>query len=445
MHKVNVITLGCPKNAVDSERMLRLLEINGYALTEDAEEADVIVVNTCGFIEPAKRESIDTIMDAAQMKQEGRCRGLIVTGCLAQRYGAELRSELGEADRIIGLAEERDIVRHCDQLLGKPPRRTHRDGARKLLTPGHWAYLRISDGCDRTCTFCAIPGIKGPNRSDSIEDLVGEAERLVASGVREIALVAQDTMRYGADRYGKPRLVDLVRELLGVDGIDWLRLHYTYPSGWTDGLIDLLGEEERLCGYVDMPIQHIADPVLKAMRRGTTQRGIRSLIGKLKDRVPHLTLRSSVIVGFPAETEADFETLCAFVEEARFHRLGGFLYSSEEGTDAGLMIDAVPASIKQDRLDRLMEIQRDISEDMNQALVGRRFRAIIDAPSDDPGFDFVGRTRMDAPEIDGEVLIRGPGRVGAFAEVEITDAFEYDLVGRVVEAPDLVQIEQMRA
>ena len=444
-NKVNIITLGCPKNAVDSERMLRLLEINGYALTEDAGEADVIVVNTCGFIEPARRESVDTILEAAQQKVDGRCKALIVTGCMAERYMNELKEELTEADRIVGLADERDIVRHCDELLRKAPRQTRRDRGRRLTTPGHWAYLRISDGCDRTCTFCAIPGFKGPNRSEAIEDLVAEAERLTASGVKEIALVAQDTMRYGADLYGSPRLVDLVRALLGVEGLAWLRMHYTYPSGWREELIDLLATEERLCAYVDMPVQHISDPILKAMRRGTTARAIRDLIRKLRDRVPDLTLRSSVIVGFPGETEADFEALCDFVEETRFNRLGGFLYSSEEGTDAGLMIDSVPEEVKRGRLDRLMEIQRDISEEINESLVGRRFPVLIDAESDDPAFDFVGRTRMDAPEIDGEVLVRGPARVGGFVEVEVAEAYEYDLVGRVVETPELVQIEPIRA
>lgn len=444
MDRVNLITLGCPKNAVDSERMLRLLEINGYALTDDVGEADVIVVNTCGFIEPAKRESIETILEAARQKSEGRCKGLIVTGCLAQRYREELQAELREADRVIGLADERDIVRHCDEVLKKVPRPVRRDGGRRLTTPGHWAYLRISDGCDRTCAFCAIPGIKGPNRSEPIEDLVAEAERLVAGGVKEIALVAQDTMRYGADLYGRPRLVDLVQALLRVRGLAWLRLHYTYPSGWRKELIDLLATEERLCGYVDMPVQHISDRVLRAMRRGTTSRGIRNLIRRLRERAPHLTLRSSVIVGFPGETEADFEELCAFVEETRFHRLGGFLYSSEEGTDAGLLADSVPEEVKRSRLDRLMEIQREISQEINEGLVGRRLRVLIDAESDDPAFDFIGRTRMDAPEIDGEVLVRGPGRVGEFVEVEVTEAYDYDLVGRVVEAPELVQIEPIR-
>jgi ribosomal protein S12 methylthiotransferase len=266
----------------------------------------------------------------------------------------------------------------------------------------------------------------------------------VASGVKEIALVAQDTMRYGADVYGRPRLVDLVRTLLRVEGLAWLRLHYTYPSGWREELIDLLAIEERLCGYVDMPIQHIADPILKAMRRGTTGRSIRDLIRKLRDRIPHLTLRSSVIVGFPGETEADFEALCDFVEEIRFDRLGGFLYSSEEGTEAGLMIDSVPEEVKRSRLERLMEIQRDISREINEAQVGRRFEVLIDAESDDPAFDFVGRTRMDAPEIDGAVLVRGPAAVGEFVEVEVTEAYEHELIGREV-VPDLVQIEPIRA
>ena len=440
MEKVNITTLGCPKNDVDSERMLHLLEINGYELTSHAPEADIIIINTCGFIEPAKRESIDTIIEAAGQKRDGRCRGIIVTGCLAERYKKELSDELTEADRILGLADERDIVMHCDDLLEKGDRPTYRDGGRKLTTPGHWAYLRISDGCDRTCTFCAIPGIKGRNRSMTIEDLVSEAERLVDSGVKELALVSQDTMRYGADIYGRPRLVDLIEALLEIKRLAWLRLHYTYPSGWREELIDLLANEERLCGYVDMPIQHISDPVLKAMRRGTTERSIRSLVNRLRDRIPHLVLRTSVIVGFPGETETDFDSLSDFIRETRFERLGVFQYSSEDGTPAGLMIDTVSEEAKHSRLEQLMDIQREVSMDINGGLVGRRFNVLIDSESEDPGFDFTGRTRMDAPEIDGQVMVKGPGEVGDFVEVEVTEAGDYDLEGRVV-GQELLQIQ----
>jgi len=441
MPKVNLITLGCAKNTVDSERMHRLLELNDYEVTDLPDEADVIIVNTCGFIQPAKEESIATALEAADYKESGHCKGLIVTGCMAERYREELQEELTEADLIIGLAAETEIVSHCNQLLGRPSQDTKRDlQDRHLLTPEHWAYLRISDGCDRTCAFCAIPGIKGKNRSESIEFLVADARRMVSRGVKEIALVAQDTMRYGSDIYGKARLTDLVKELVQIDGLEWLRLLYTYPSGWRDDLIDLIATEPKLCAYVDMPIQHASDPLLKSMNRGTTQNGIRKLIEKFRDRIPDLTIRSSVIAGFPGEREADVETLLEFLEDIRLNRLAGFLYSHEEGTTAGLMIDDVTDEEKRDRLDRIMSLQTTISAEISQSHVGERMRVLVDRVSDEPEYDYMGRTRMAAPEIDGEVFISGEARIGDFVEVEITDAFEYDLVGRAVSSSPLIEI-----
>ena len=441
MPTVNLITLGCPKNTVDSERMHRLLERNGYALSDGPEGADIIVVNTCGFIEPAKEESIATTLDAAEYKAKGTCKGVIVTGCLAERYQKELEGELTEADLIVGLAGEQDIVAHCDRLLGTSRAQMVRDAEdRHLLTPGHWAYLRISDGCDRTCAFCAIPSFRGPNRSEDIDRLVAEAHRMVAGGVKEIALIAQDTMRYGADRYGRVRLTDLLAELVQIDDLHWLRLLYAYPTGWRDDFIDLLAREAKLCAYVDLPIQHAADPILKAMNRGTTQAGIRRLIQKLRDRIPNLTLRSSVITGFPGETEAHFQELLDFVDDIQFNRLVGFTYSHEEGTTAGLMIDDVPEDLKRERLDRLMGFQAHISGEINTAHVGQIFKVLVDEVSEDPAFDYMGRTRMDAPEIDGGVFITGPAKIGAFADVEITDALAYDLIGRVVQTSDLLGI-----
>ncbi len=441
MPKVNLITLGCAKNTVDSERMHRLLELNDYQVTDVMDEAEVIIVNTCGFIQPAKEESISAALEAADYKESGHCKGLIVTGCMAERYREELREELTEADLILGLAAEQEIVSHCDRLLGRSRPATKRDGQdRHLLTPQHWAYLRISDGCDRTCAFCAIPSIKGRNRSESIEVLVSDAVRLVSQGVKEIALVAQDTMRYGSDIYGTPRLADLVRELVQIDGLEWLRLLYAYPTGWREELIDLLATEPKLCAYVDMPIQHASDRILKSMNRGTTQVGIRKLIEKFRDRIPDLTIRSSVIAGFPGEDESDVETLLEFLDDVRLNRLAGFLYSHEEGTTAGLMIDDVPDEEKRDRLDRIMALQTTISAEISETHIGDRLKVLVERPSDEPEFDFMGRTRMDAPEIDGEVFISGPARVGEFVEVEVTDAFEYDLVGRTVNASPLIDI-----
>ncbi len=443
MHKVNLVTLGCPKNTVDSERMWRLLEMNGYTMSDLPEEADLIIVNTCGFIQPAKEESIAAALEAADHKRTGRCKALIVTGCLAERYTEELGTELTEADRILGLAGEKDIVSHCDRLLGvKREGPVRDDRTRHLLTPRPWGYLRISDGCDRTCTFCAIPGIKGPSRSESIDRLVAEAARLVAGGVKEIVLVAQDTMRYGADLYGRIRLTDLLRELIGLEGLKWLRLLYTYPSGWRDDLIDLLATEEKLCAYVDMPIQHASDPILRAMNRGSTRASIGKLIQKLRARVPDLTIRSSVIVGFPGEEERHFQELIDFVDESHFSRLAGFLYSHEEGTAAGMRIETVSESEKRDRLDRLLSLQTTISAEISRQFVGQTLSVLVEGVSDDPAFDFVGRARMDAPEIDGQVFISGQVEIGEFAQVQITDALDYDLIGRAAEGAPLLHISQ---
>lgn len=441
MPTVNLITLGCPKNTVDSERMHRLLELNGYTVSDEAEEADVIVVNTCGFIEPAKEESIATVLDATEYKENGNCKGVIVTGCLAERYRTELETELTEADLIIGLAGERDIVNHCDQLLGTSRIQTIRDAeSRHLLTPKHWAYLRISDGCDRTCAFCAIPSFRGNNQSEDIDRLIAEAYRMAANGVKEIALIAQDTMRYGADTYGKPRLVDLLKELAKIDDLHWIRMLYAYPTGWRDDLIDLLATEEKLCAYVDLPIQHASDPILKSMNRSTTQNGIRKLITKLRNRIPNLTIRSSVITGFPGETEDHFNELMDFVDEMQFNRLVGFTYSHEEGTQAGHLTDNVPEDTKRNRLNELMSLQAQISAELNTQHIGKTLKVLVDDISDDPAYDHIGRTRMDAPEIDGAVFINGPATIGDFVDVQITDAMPYDLIGQVINSNALLDI-----
>jgi len=441
MPTVNLITLGCPKNTVDSERMHRLLELNGYTVSDEAEGADVIIVNTCGFIEPAKEESIATVLDAAEYKESGNCKGVIVTGCLAERYRTELENELTEADVIIGIAGERDIVNYCDKLLGTSRIQTIRDAeSRHLLTPKHWGYLRISDGCDRTCAFCAIPSFRGKNQSEDIDHLVAEAYRMAANGVKEIALIAQDTMRYGADRYGKPRLVDLLKELTQIENLEWVRMLYAYPTGWRDELIDLLATEEKLCAYVDLPIQHASDPILKSMNRSTTQDGIRKLIAKLRDRIPNLTIRSSVITGFPGETNEHFQELMDFIDDMQFNRLVGFTYSHEEGTQAGHLTDDVPEDVKRDRLDELMSLQSQISAELNAQHIGKTFKVLIDEVSDDPNYEYIGRTRMDAPEIDGAVFINGPAQIGEFVDVQITDAMAYDLIGDVVNSNALLDI-----
>ena len=441
MPTVNLITLGCPKNTVDSERMHRLLEINGYTVSDEAEGADVIIVNTCGFIEPAKEESIATVLDAVEYKVNGTCKGIIVTGCLAERYRTELETELTEADLIIGLAGERDIVTYCDQLLGTSRIQTIRDAeSRHLLTPKHWAYLRISDGCDRTCAFCAIPSFRGKNQSEDIDKLIAEAYRMTAAGVKEIAIIAQDTMRYGADIYGKPRLVDLLKELAKIDDLHWIRMLYAYPTGWRDELIDLLATEEKLCAYVDLPIQHASDPILKSMNRSTTKDGIHKLITKLRSRIPNLTIRSSVITGIPGETDEHFNELMDFIDEMQFNRLVGFTYSHEEGTQAGHLTDNVPEDTKRDRLNQLMSLQSQISSDLNTQHIGKTFKVLVDDVSDDPDYDYMGRTRMDAPEIDGAVFITGPATIGDFIDIKITDAMPYDLIGETINSNALITI-----
>ena len=451
--KVHVISLGCPKNTVDSERMLGLLGGNNYAITDDPEDADVVIVNTCGFIEPAKEESIDTILEASKLKQGGRCKGVVVTGCLSTRYETEMKEELaGEADVILTLSEERDIVRHVDKLLGKT--RGHYVDAlpRTSLTPKHWAYLRISDGCDHKCAFCAIPTIRGRHVSESIDDLVAETQRLAGTGVRELVLVAQDSVRYGADLYGKAQLVLLLEQLATVDGIDWMRLMYTYPAFWTETMLDFYADNPKMCKYVDMPLQHIADPVLIRMKRATTTKKTLDLLDTLRQRMPGVGLRSSFIVGFPGESDADFEQLLKFVENTRFDNATCFLYSDEEGTPAFELDGKVPEDVVRERYRRLTELQERISGEINHAMVGSQQTVLIDAVDENTNV-LTARLQRDAPEIDGHVAIetepeqgllqidgsagQGPsmaqpgGLVGRFAEVEIIGAYPYELTARL--------------
>ena len=428
--KVHLVSLGCPKNTVDSEKMLGLLEGNAYEITADPEEADVVVVNTCGFIGPAKEESIEAVMEAHRLKEEGQCKGVIVTGCLAQRYEQELKQDLIEADQILTISQEKDIVRHVDGLLGKE-RPAYLDSLpRAGLTPSHWAYLRISDGCDHQCAFCAIPAIRGRHHSESLEDLEAEARRLAAAGARELVLVSQDSVRYGADLYGRPRLVELLRRLAAVDGLEWLRLMYTYPAFWTEEMIDLFASEPKICSYIDMPLQHIADPVLRLMKRATTRRKTLDLLETLRRRIPGVGLRSSFIVGFPGETEADFEELLEFVEETRFDNATAFIYSDEEGTAAYGLEGKVPEEVKQERYARLSQLQERVSAEINDGLVGQRRTVLVDARAANGA---VGRLERDAPEIDGQVLIEeGACDAGQFVEVEITGAYPYELTARTV-------------
>ncbi|MEW6750964.1 MAG: 30S ribosomal protein S12 methylthiotransferase RimO [Candidatus Latescibacterota bacterium] len=433
VHKVHLVSLGCPKNTVDSERMLGLLQGNAYVITADPHQADVVVVNTCGFIETAKEESIEAVMAAHRLKREGRCRGVIVTGCLATRYEQELRAELPEADRLLTIAQESDIVRQVDGVLGNRRQTYVASAPRTSLTPAHWGYLRICDGCDHRCAFCAIPGIRGRHTSEPVEQLVAEAGRLAATGVHELVLVSQDSLRYGADLYGRPRLVPLLEALAQVDGIEWLRLMYTYPAFWTERLIDSYAAYPRMCAYVDLPLQHISDPVLRRMRRATTRRRIEDLLARLRRRLPEAGFRSTFIVGFPGETEAQFEELLGFVEAARFDHVTGFVYSPEEGTAACELDGQVPQAVREERYARLTEVQERVSAEVNAELVGTRHRVLVDEVDGENGVSYA-RMERDAPQIDGQVVVEGTAaRPGEFVEVEITAGYAFERYARRVE------------
>ena len=434
--QVHLVSLGCPKNTVDSERMLGLLDGNDYDITDDPEQADVIIVNTCGFIGPAKEESIEAIMAAHRLRQEGRCQGVIVTGCLSQRYEQELKRDLAEADDILTIGQEADIVRRVDQVLGRSRPQYVGGLPRWTLTPPHWAYLRIADGCDHHCAFCAIPAIRGRQQSQPMEELVAEAAGLVASGARELVLVSQDSMRYGTDLYGRARLVPLLEKLAALDGLVWLRLMYTYPAFWTEDMLAFYAGNATMCRYVDLPLQHISDPVLVRMRRAATRATTLDLIARLREQIPGVGMRSSFIVGFPGETEGQFEELLEFVETGRFDHVACFMYSPEEGTAAYELDGEVPAAVKEERYRRLTELQDRISADINHGMVGSRQTVLVDGMDEDGQLS--GRLERDAPEIDGRVIIQGASpevqevEAGRFAEVEITGASPYELTARVV-------------
>ena len=431
--KVHLVSLGCPKNTVDSERMLGLLDGNSYQITEQPEHADVVIVNTCGFIGPAKEESIDAVMAAHRLKEEGRCKGVIVTGCLATRYEEELRSEMVEADALLTIDQEVEIVDKVDRILNNPRRRKTLNTLRKSLTPDHWSYLRISDGCDHKCAFCSIPAIRGPHKSETVEDLLAEAERLASAGVRELVLISQDSVRYGSDLYGRPALVNLLGQLEKVNGIEWIRLMYTYPAFWTEEMIDFFATSPKMCAYIDMPLQHISDSVLRRMKRATTRQKTIDLLKLLRARISDVGLRSTFIVGFPGETDEDFEQLLEFVEETRFDHLSGFIYSPEEGTSAFGLDAEVAEEVKEYRYSRLTQLQERIATEINDDLIGSRHMVLVD---DRDEMGFYGRMQRDAPEIDGQVLIeKGKIEVGQFVEVEIVGADPFQLQAQVVGVP----------
>jgi ribosomal protein S12 methylthiotransferase len=426
-----MVSLGCPKNQVDAEQMLGVLAGSGYEITADQAEADVIVVNTCGFIESAKEESIEAILEAASMKQRGSCKKVIVAGCLAQRYREELKKELPEADAIIGTAEIGRIGEICAQALAtkgsmlsvSPPAMVY--GLPRIsTTPAHYRYLKIAEGCSNRCSYCAIPIIRGNFTSRPASSIIEEAKQLVGEGAKELILLAQDSTAYrdrGTD------LITLLKRLVKVRGIEWLRLMYAYPGRISKELMDVLAGEDKICKYLDIPIQHFDDKVLAAMNRRSTSEDIRKTIGQLRKRVPGIALRTSLIVGFPGETEAAFKRLLAYVKEAEFEHLGVFTYSPEEGTVARDLAAPVPAAVAADRLDRIMKAQAKISLKKNRALIGTRQRVLVDDMED---MALIGRLQTQAPEIDGVVyLSETDAEPGDFVDVTITDAAAYDLMG----------------
>ncbi|MEG8947792.1 30S ribosomal protein S12 methylthiotransferase RimO [Rosettibacter firmus] len=425
-HKISVITLGCSKNTVDSERLMNQLKINNLNLTEDPEDADAVIINTCGFIEAAKEESINTILEAVELKNKGKIKKVVVIGCLSERYAKELKKEIPEVDSYFGTEAYESILKEFGgnlkyELLGE----------RLLTPPKHYAYLKISEGCDHPCSFCAIPLMRGKHKTIPKENLIQEAKFLSSKGVKELILIGQDTTDYGIDLYGKRNISELVNDLSSIEGIEWIRIMYAYPSHFPESLIDTIADNPKVCKYIDLPLQHISDNVLKSMRRGITKKRTIELIEKLRTKIPDLTLRTTFIVGYPNETEKDFEELCNFVKETKFERFGVFTYSMEENTVSYELGDPIPAEIKEERKAILMEIQKDISLNKNKELLGKELKVIIDDINND---FYIGRTEKDAPEVDGEVYIQKDQqdvKVGNFYSTQIYDCNEYDLFGKL--------------
>ncbi|MCD7964139.1 MAG: 30S ribosomal protein S12 methylthiotransferase RimO [Rikenellaceae bacterium] len=429
-HRINIITLGCSKNIVDSEYLMSQLDKNGFEVFYDSPEgADTVIINTCGFIGDAKEESINTILQFAELRTRGKIQNLFVMGCLSERYRDELITELPEVDEFFGVRNTADIV---EKLGGQY---IENDPGRFLSTPSHYAYLKISEGCNRKCGFCAIPLIRGEHDSKPIETLTEESRLLAANGVKELIVIAQDTTYYGVDLYGRRRLADLLKELCRIDGIEWIRLHYAYPSGFPDDVINVMAEEPKICKYLDIPFQHISDSQLKAMKRGNTKEETYELIRKLKTKIPDIAIRTTLLTGYPGEDEEDFSELLEFVEKMKFERLGVFPYSEEEGTySANNLTDNIPYEIKQYRVDKIMSLQNNISLEKNVNMIGSIQRIIIDR---EEGGYFVGRTQYDSPEVDQEVLVKSAKNLipGMFLDVKITSADDYDLYAEVVQGP----------
>lgn len=424
--KINIVTLGCSKNVYDSEVLMGQLRANGKDVVHE-KQGEIVVINTCGFIDNAKEESVNTILDFVQRKEDGLVEKVFVTGCLSERYKPDLEKEIPDVDQYFGT---RDLP-----LLLKALGADYKHelvGERLTTTPRHYAYLKISEGCDRPCSFCAIPLMRGGHVSTPIENLVKEAQNLAKNGTRELILIAQDLTYYGLDIYKKRALADLLKELVKVEGIEWIRLHYAFPSGFPEDVLDVIKEEPKICNYIDIPLQHISSELLKSMRRGTTFEKTNALLDKFREKVPGMAIRTTLICGYPGETEEQFLEMKEWVRNQRFDRLGCFTYSHEENTHAYNLVDNVPAEVKQRRVDEIMEVQSQISWELNQEKVGKQFKVLIDRKE---GKYFVGRTEFDSPDVDNEVLIPAEDvylSIGEFVQVEIESAEEFDLFGRLV-------------
>ena len=425
-NKINVVTLGCSKNVYDSEVLMGQLRANNKEVVHQ-EEGNIVVINTCGFIANAKEESVNTILEYVQQKEVGQVDKVFVTGCLSERYKPDLQKEIPNVDEYFGTSELPNLLKalgadYKHELIGE----------RLTTTPKNYAYLKIAEGCDRPCSFCAIPIMRGKHRSKPIDELVAESEKLAAKGVKELILIAQDLTYYGLDLYKKRNLAELLTALVKVEGIEWIRLHYAFPTGFPMDVLDVMKRESKICNYLDIPLQHIADPILKSMRRGTTEAKTTKLLHDFRVAVPEMAIRTTLIVGYPGETEADFQTLKNWVEKMRFERLGCFTYSHEENTHAYSLQDDVPEEVKQQRANEIMEIQSQISWELNQEKIGKTFRCIVDRKE---GNYFVARTEYDSPDVDNEVLIDATQhylKQGEFFDITINDAADFDLYGEPV-------------
>ena len=424
-NKINVITLGCSKNTYDSEVLMGQLKSNNKNVVHE-EEGNIVVINTCGFIDNAKQQSIDTILENVKKKNEGLIDKVFVTGCLSERYKPDLKKEIPDVDEYFGTTEMPSLLKHLDadykhELIGE----------RLLTTPKNYAYLKISEGCDRPCSFCAIPLMRGKHKSVSIEDLVSQAKILAEKGIKELILIAQDSTYYGIDLYGTRSLSKLLKELVKVDGIEWIRLHYAFPNGFPVDVLEVINSEPKICNYIDIPLQHISNKILKSMKRGASMEKINDLLQMFRDKVPEIAIRTTLIVGYPGETNEDYELLKEWVKNTKFDRLGCFTYSHEENTSAYKLIDDVPQKIKNERLNEIMEIQSQISWELNQKKRGKKFKVLIDRKR---GNYYVGRTQYDSPDVDNEVLIQADTnflRVGEFVDVKIIEASDFDLYAEV--------------